>query len=981
MDAPRAVARPEREGVMSVQIEEFFARVLPAEGQYCLARLRDGVMRQSFIGNSITDLTRELRQLSGKGIADIYYGVGTFANGERTIESATEKKCFYADIDTQPDGAKAGVSVYKTQKEALADVVDKAKNKRIPSPTIVVSSGNGLHLYWTLADAVPAQDWQPTAVRLKACLKAAGLKQTPSDLAVTADRARILRPLGTQNYRDRDNPKAVRVVFASQHDYTLSSLRSAIPADIPADMLSTDSAAFSAPQPAGLSPASSANVSIDTGGAFAELEAKERFDAVKRMLSVLDDKMLEDRDTWMKIGKAVLDAATMTPEIPSAAWCTVLDEASARGAAAYKGTDDVKAYWSNSNGKGFATLSKITIGTLVYYAKQCGFSWADIRWNVRYPKGFFAGAGGTFMSFPGADGGEPEIRYICKYHFKDVKITLMPDGGPWHFHARMVSPDGTQTHKLSVTSADMGAGGAQLGAKCGQCGIVLDSIQTNRMRDIMTAFYDKLSQQNELEHIVQHLGWTSTGDKEGFALGTSVAWEDGTRTEHRLVDMGDISDVYAPVGSLDSWKLAVQTIVSQNRQPANMAILASFASPLLEIYGQSPAVLSFESGESGTGKTTAFQAGLSVWGHPRRSQNSLDDTVNALVKKMEIIRNLPLYWDEVRMAGVVEQAVKLIFGTTQGKGKLRLNRNASLQTVRDWYAQVCVGTNDPLRETVAYMAGGSDAGLMRLFEVTMPPLPESATKRNLEHRFALLNRHYGVAGEVYAMALAKNREKLPSILGVVREKFAKQLVPTPAERFWMSTIVCIYAAAYIVSQIKLLKFDLDRLEKYLLEQYKLQRDLVGTPAKMQSGPLGWVLKYIEDHPQHIIVTPHTMARRRGRHKKEALLRPIDEAQVRLPIAARIGVKDGLLIVNLTHMQTWLKKHHNVPISSITSGLKRYKFELSVATLTTGVSSSLGAGGRVKIAITEVDNPHLNGYFDDLIADVKEGIGSLAPIID
>ena len=172
----------------------FLERVLPAEGNYCAAvAYRDGDrqgIRQRFFG-SVKDLADFLFLVSERN-NDVYYGVASFAeDGEgklrRKQSHVHQLKLFALDIDV----GKARNS-YENRKDALLAVADFVERAKLPEPCIV-SSGAGFHCYWVLDAAIDSASWQPVANALKSCWQSYGLNADPS---VTADSARVLRPVG-----------------------------------------------------------------------------------------------------------------------------------------------------------------------------------------------------------------------------------------------------------------------------------------------------------------------------------------------------------------------------------------------------------------------------------------------------------------------------------------------------------------------------------------------------------------------------------------------------------------------------------------------------------------------------------------------------------------------------------------------------------------------------------------------------------------
>ena len=69
---------------------------------------------------------------------------------------------------------------------------------------MLIDSGNGIHCYWPLTKAIPANAWQAMATEIKAIFDAHGLLVDPSR---TADFASILRPVGS--FHKKGEPKEV----------------------------------------------------------------------------------------------------------------------------------------------------------------------------------------------------------------------------------------------------------------------------------------------------------------------------------------------------------------------------------------------------------------------------------------------------------------------------------------------------------------------------------------------------------------------------------------------------------------------------------------------------------------------------------------------------------------------------------------------------------------------------------------------------
>ena len=81
-------------------------------------------------------------------------------------------------------------------KAVLSDsLFNYCKKYKLPTP-MLVSSGYGVHVYFTLDQDIDGAEWMSTAAILKALLNNEKVLADPSR---TADVASILRPVGTTN--------------------------------------------------------------------------------------------------------------------------------------------------------------------------------------------------------------------------------------------------------------------------------------------------------------------------------------------------------------------------------------------------------------------------------------------------------------------------------------------------------------------------------------------------------------------------------------------------------------------------------------------------------------------------------------------------------------------------------------------------------------------------------------------------------------
>lgn len=311
----------------------FYDRVLPAKGPFTLmtgvygpdGKLHDPTHWERLQTHEA--LEKKVRELATQP-QEIYYAVGSYAGRRR--KGSIAKRAFFLDLDFKsfdsPQDAIRGLNVF-------------VNTVGLPPPSIYVSSGHGMHIYWCLNRDVPIAEWEPVADALKA--KCAELKFR-ADPMVTADAARILRCPGTLNRKAKE-PVPCEVRIDNGATYSLEAI--AAPLD-----------AASAPSNVSKLLALAPPDALITKPNFPKLSADE----VTAMLASI--KLQKDeREKWTHILCAMQDWGQKSEE----SW-EIFSEWSATQPDHHP--EKIRGEW-----EGFHVGGGITIGTLVKMAKDAGY--------------------------------------------------------------------------------------------------------------------------------------------------------------------------------------------------------------------------------------------------------------------------------------------------------------------------------------------------------------------------------------------------------------------------------------------------------------------------------------------------------------------------------------------------------------------------------------------------------------------------------
>ncbi len=169
--------------------ETFFEAVLPRSGHYAVFTLGN---KRHHWADSLAQLERQLA-LHWKE-QGTYFATASFSEPtQRTQANVLALRSLRLDIDAgEKKHAANPEGTYPTQQAAIKALIDFTGATGL-APSFIVSSGEGLHVYYALDEDLPPARWVPLAKRLAALCAAHELRVDPT---VTTDTARILRPPG-----------------------------------------------------------------------------------------------------------------------------------------------------------------------------------------------------------------------------------------------------------------------------------------------------------------------------------------------------------------------------------------------------------------------------------------------------------------------------------------------------------------------------------------------------------------------------------------------------------------------------------------------------------------------------------------------------------------------------------------------------------------------------------------------------------------
>ena len=217
---------------------EFLRAILPEDGVYYTAIFKPGFHAPAH--KAFTDLETMAKAIVKMDEHDwtVYHACASYrdefveVDGKkkyRIRDNWNKAKCFWADLDCGEEKAAEGKG-YATKREAATAMKEFCEKTGFPKP-FYVDSGNGIHAYWPLTQAISSTTWVKMATVLKAVFAHHGVLADPSR---TSDFASILRPVGSHNkksesYKPVVAKNSVEPIDAKQLADVLKALAQELP--------------------------------------------------------------------------------------------------------------------------------------------------------------------------------------------------------------------------------------------------------------------------------------------------------------------------------------------------------------------------------------------------------------------------------------------------------------------------------------------------------------------------------------------------------------------------------------------------------------------------------------------------------------------------------------------------------------------------------------------------------------------------------
>ena len=897
--------------------QRFLEAVLPTQGFYIITYFPDGIQKGALPKQrafaTIKEASEAVRHFDGQEI-NTYFACASFKErrkGMRKADNAAYVRSQWADLDVDPTGQNP--KKYASIREAAVGVKDFCVAMGLPAP-MLVQSGVGVHCYWIFTQDVPADKAQPY---MRAFVRAARHHGFKQDTKRATDIASVLRPVGSNHrkgtplpvktlhtgtpidpdtfyaklepFLQDDTPPVVDDEWGTglQRDYAPSYTAEIVKhcrvvydvakargnVEEPLWRATLGLVKYTVEGEAMAHALSKGHPAYDPGETQQKLDNWTYGPATCEEFSFNSDRCASCKHNGqisspIHLGyreeKQVTDPPAPTPAPAATATGRVNARAYARCLPSTLPFWPAKYRWDG------LTLSKFQKDP---DDPDAPGQWAPFLDKLLYP----------FMRFQD-DEGEMYLR---------VSVLISPKNNRWKefdIPAKALADNRTFTTAL----------GAYEVYTMGQKQTVM---ARQFFQDVITGMQD-MGLETEA---YKSFGWQ--GDK--FVIGTSALTGSGDEPVF-LSDRcpSDAHTDFGVAGTSADWAQLVNEIYNRpGAEPYQFLFCAAFGAPLIslahsDLWHGIPIALT---GEGGLGKTTTCMAACSMYGQPGKfavSTNELGSTMNALISRVSLMKNLPLVMDE--MTGrKTEELQGMLYALSNGKPKERNRPDGSLiETGARWDTTTFITGNMNITAMLSQLdKQRAEATQLRCFEI---PLADSFNeqvfaglnaKEMVENR--LLAQNYGAAGREYLQYVIKHRDAVGAQLTKLRSKMAPNSQDETRERFYLDAIATALVGGAVAKKLGLIDFDLNAIKKWAMDHVKSLRTNRVASLSTVEDYLGAFLNSL--HGRTVVTDKFTDGR-------AGPVFEVDSREVRNPVA-RVTLSDKWFLVSHAHFMAWCSENN------------------------------------------------------------------------
>ena len=836
-------------------LKQFYEKALPTQGVYCVSGLDNDKRLRNHFAETLDKAFELIEKCKSRGV-NTFVALGSFEGYSRKADDCLFLRSFFIDLDVGPnkdyqDKADAHTALYKLCGAA-----------QLPPPT-VVDSGGGIHAYWIFDRDIPKDEWKIYAEKFKSLC----LSHIAIDPVVTADAARIMRAPETFNYKF-DPPVETSLISEEITVYDWDEMKVMLGGEPTAkEEPSLEIQEILASVPKGLDDDTKEILKLDNFGVSFETLAQKSIDdegGCEQIKHILINAATLEEPLWfagLSIAKFCDDGATMIHEISNAHKdydYNKTEEKASRFPAPRTCAWFIENYPDRCDGCQHRNkiTSPIQLGKTFKRTptpnkeesvreEQSAEKVQDFP-EYLYP--FIRGVNGGIYFMPppvldkkGNKRQDDPILILQNNLYPIVRMVSPHDGECLEMRYELPH-DGVKEFLLPMKSI---YSKESLKASMATNGVLFSSAHEQHIMNYLIKWGQYLQSQEKALQMRMQMGWTENPTDNGwpersFVIGTNEINRKGEiiRAPSSPFVRG-ISRHLKPLGTYKRWREITDFLNHDGFEIHAFASMCGLGSILMPFTSTSGVTVSL-TGRSGTAKTGALYAGLSMFGNPKEL-SVVKSTDNGLTGRYLGLHSLMFGLDE---AGdkKPEELGNLIHNVSHGKAKIRMQASVNAEREYEMSASLIalLTTNHSIYGKLGALKESADGENARLVEflVQRPAMLDRDSR--VGKIFDDFRFNYGHAGPMFVQELMRRGDNyIQDNVDHWIDRFLKDFGDYAEYRFYQNLIGSTFGAGTISNECNITGYAIEKIyHQMVLNMINIRDDVVKINSVDYSAVLG-----------------------------------------------------------------------------------------------------------------------------------------------
>lgn len=881
---------------------------MPTQGVYCISGIDETKRIYNRFAETLDDVFVQIEKFKTKGI-NTFVALGTFEGYSRKAEDCLFMRSFFIDLDV---GESKEYSTKADAHVALRKLITEAQ---LPEP-VVIDSGGGIHAYWIFDQDIPKDEWKIYAEKFKALC----ISHITIDPVVTADAARIMRSPETLNYKF-DPPVPTSVLSEKIVVYSWGEMTTLLGAP-PPEEIKTALEDILASVPKGLDDDTRAMLKLDNfASSFNTLAVKSlEGGGCAQVKFMLEHASTLEEPMWfagLSIARHCDDGATAIHELSNEHQDYDYKRTEEK-AGRFKGPRLCEWFIENYPERCDGCAHRGKVASPIQLAKEFKVTTpTDKAESIRenpdtkavpdFPNYLFPYVrginGGVYLMPPpkvDSKGGKTQddpILIVPNDLYPIVRMISPHDGEC--LDMRYVLPhDGIKEFLLPMKVI---YAKEALKSVMATNGVLFSSAHDQHLMNYLIKWGQYLQAQEKALQMRMQMGWTHdrTSDEwaeRGFVIGTTEITRAGeTIRSPSSPFVRGISKLLVSHGTYERWRESIDYLNNDGFELHAFASMCGLGSVLMP-YTSTSGVTICLLGRSGSAKTGALYAGMSMFGNPKEL-SVVRATDNGLTGRYLGLHSLMFGLDEVGDKKP-EELGGLVHNVSHGKAKIRMQSSINAEREYEMSASMIamLTTNHSIYGKLGSLQESADGENARLVEflVQKPPILDQNSRLGV-WIFDSLRFNYGHAGPMFIKEIMKGGDDyVQANIEVWSDRFLKDFGDYNEYRFFQNLIGATFGAATMSNAAGITAYDLEKIYRHVvLSMINIREDVVKLNSVDYQSVLGdFVNKNLGN----------TLVMKGG----------IVSMEPRGQIVARISSDEGLLQVSKSELKKFLAERQISP---------------------------------------------------------------------